>query len=49
MDTRALAVWRIAEGADTPDVVQAGGHVPWTPVPGGPTLEVPLLEILPEG
>jgi Uma2 family endonuclease len=49
VDARSLAIWRLAEGAEAPEVVQADGHVRWTPVPGGPTLEAGLVEILPDG
>jgi len=47
IDQRAVEVWRFAEGASEPEVLEAGEHFAWTPVPGGPTLEVAVADILP--
>jgi Uma2 family endonuclease len=47
IDQRAVEVWRLAEGASEPEVLEAGENLEWTPVPGGPTLEVAVADILP--
>lgn len=48
LDGRAVDVWRLAEGAEVPDVVDEGGTLRWTPLTGGPILDLPVSEILPE-
>jgi Uma2 family endonuclease len=45
MDARAIEVWRLAQRATAADVVPDGETLSWTPVAGGPTLEVPVSEI----
>jgi Uma2 family endonuclease len=47
MEARVIERWRFAEGADRPEVVADGATFSWTPVEGGPTLEVSVGEILP--
>jgi Uma2 family endonuclease len=47
MDARAIEVWRLAQRATAADVVHDGETLRWTPAAGGPTLEVPVSEILP--
>jgi Uma2 family endonuclease len=47
MDARAIEVWRLAASAQTAVVVREGEVLSWTPVGGGPRLEVPVAELLP--
>jgi Uma2 family endonuclease len=47
IDARAVEVWRLGDGALEPEVEPAAGHLRWMPVPGGPTLEVAVAELLP--
>jgi Uma2 family endonuclease len=46
VDGRAIEVWRLAEGAESPAVVGASERFRWSPTQGGPALEVPIGEIL---
>ena len=47
-DARAIEVWRLAEGAEAPEVIGAGQALRWTPGPGGETLELVVAELLGE-
>jgi len=47
LEVGAIEVWRLAAGARAADVVRVGDVLSWTPVSGGPTLEVRVAEILP--
>ncbi|MEX2048487.1 MAG: Uma2 family endonuclease [Gemmatimonadota bacterium] len=53
LEARAIEVWRLAagarlaEGAQALEVVRDDGVLSWTPVRGGPTLDVEVAEILP--
>ena len=47
LEARAVEVWLFASGAAGPDVAQEGGILRWTPIAGGPTLEVAVREVLP--
>ena len=47
LDARAIEVWRLAQGSHAADVIHEGETLRWTPAAGGPTLEVPVAEILP--
>jgi Uma2 family endonuclease len=44
-EARAVERWRLGEGAEAPDAVGDAGYLRWTPVAGGPTLDVPVAEI----
>jgi len=43
---RCLEVWRLGDGADAPEVVGAGERLLWTPVEGGPPLDIAVDEVL---
>jgi Uma2 family endonuclease len=45
----AIERWRLGEEAQSPEVTRAGDHLRWTPVVGGPTLEIPIVEVVPRG
>jgi len=46
---RSVDIWRFARGAEAAEVVAGpDGRLAWTPVPGAPTLDVALAELLPE-
>lgn len=47
MDARAIEVWRLADGARAPETVGEEATLRWTPIAGGPTLDLPVAEILP--
>jgi Uma2 family endonuclease len=48
LDGRAVELWRLREGATAPELYAEGTSFGWTPVGGGPTLEISVREILPE-
>ena len=43
----SIEIWRLAEGAETPEVLAATDRLRWVPLQGGPTLDVPVAEIVP--
>ena len=45
-DARTVEVWPLDQRAQTPDVLREGSILRWTPVSGGPTLQVSVGEIL---
>ena len=45
LDARAVEVWRLAEAVEAPSVVGEGGTFPWTPMPGGPRLDVSVAAV----
>jgi Uma2 family endonuclease len=47
-DARTIEILRLAEAGGAPEVVPPSGRIAWTPVPGGPTLDVAVAELLPE-
>ena len=47
LEARAVEVWRLAQQAPAADVVSEGEALMWTPVAGGPSLEIRVAEILP--
>jgi Uma2 family endonuclease len=46
-EARAIEVWRLALGARASDVMLDRETIVWTPVANGPTLGIPVAEILP--
>lgn len=46
LGARAVEVWRLADSVEAPSIVGEGDTLRWTPVDGGPTLEVAVEEIL---
>jgi Uma2 family endonuclease len=48
-DARSVEVWRIVEGFDAPTVLETDDTLRWTPVEGGPTLEIDLAELFATG
>jgi Uma2 family endonuclease len=42
---KSIEVWRLGEGAETPEVSSEEDRLGWTPLPGGPTLEVSVVEV----
>jgi len=46
LEAASVEVWRLAERAEMPEVVPAGGTLRWTPVTGGPTLEISPAELV---
>jgi Uma2 family endonuclease len=46
LDARTVEVWRLAEAAEAPKIAGAQGRLRWTPVSGGPTLEVLIEDII---
>ena len=47
LDARSVEVWRLAEDAVSPAVVGPSGTLRWMPGSDGPTLAVPIAEIVP--
>jgi len=47
LEARTLEVWRLAQRASVSEVRHEGETLAWTPLAGGPTLEVQVAEILP--
>lgn len=43
----SIEIWRLAEGAEAPEVLPATGRLRWAPVKGGPTLDIPVADIVP--
>ncbi len=48
-DARAIEVWRLAEGAESPEVFRAEGTVRWEPGPGEAVLEFLVGKVVAEG
>lgn len=46
LDARSVEVWRLDEDAEAPAVVGPDGTLRWMPTSDGPTLEVPVAEIV---
>lgn len=46
LEAKAVEVWRLAGGAEAPEVVGAEGRLRWTPLEEGPTLEVAVQEMV---
>ena len=46
LEAKAIEVWRLADSAQEPVVVGTGETLRWTPVEGGPTLDVAVEEIV---
>lgn len=46
LEAASVEVWRLADRVETPDIVPADGTLRWTPVTGGPTLEMSPSEIV---
>ena len=46
VEARTVEVWRLAEGAGAPEIFGPSRSFGWTPVAGGPTLEVPVPEVV---
>lgn len=44
-DSRSVEVWHFGKGAESAEVYGAGSAVSWTPLPGGPTLEVEVDDV----
>ena len=49
LDDRSVEVWDLAGGAKAPEVLTGTDRLRWAPMSGGPTLEVAVSEILPQG
>jgi Uma2 family endonuclease len=47
LEGRAVEIWRLADGAQAPDVRPEGANLQWAPVSGGPQLDVRVADILP--
>jgi Uma2 family endonuclease len=48
-DERTVEVWDLAHGAPTPVVHGASDTLQWTPIEGGPTLDIVLAEVFAAG
>jgi Uma2 family endonuclease len=46
LEVASVEVLRLAERAETADVVPSNGSFSWAPVSGGPTLEVAVADVL---
>jgi Uma2 family endonuclease len=46
IDARAVEVWRLGEGAEAAEVLRPGDVLAWTPLAGGPALDIPVDEVL---
>jgi Uma2 family endonuclease len=47
LEARAVEIWRLAGGAQTPDVRPEESSFEWAPISGGPALDVRVADILP--
>jgi Uma2 family endonuclease len=46
LDAKSVQVWRLAEAADAPEIVASDGRLRWTPLEGGPRLEISVRQIV---
>jgi Uma2 family endonuclease len=44
-EERTVEIWKLAEGAEGPVVLGTEERLRWTPVPGSPTLDVPVEDL----
>lgn len=45
LDARAIEQWKLADGAESPEILGEGERLRWAPVAGGPTLDLPVGEV----
>jgi Uma2 family endonuclease len=45
LDAKVVELWRLREGAESPELFLAGDRLEWTPVAGGPTLMLAVEEV----
>jgi Uma2 family endonuclease len=45
--SRTIEVWRLSARADSPEILRVGEELSWTPLEGGPTLQLAIEELIP--